>query len=327
MLDHPMKPVIFAQIEPTTKCNFTCGFCCGRQMDQSNLSLAQFKQTLKIFPDIQHLELQGEGEPLIHPEFFEMIDFASTRGINLSFITNGSLLTDANIQRILESNITSIRISLETTDPDKFKQIRGGSFTVVEQGIIRLMAARSQRGLDKPSVGFALTVLASTLVDMPSIFELYCRLNLDGGIAIQALNRMPQYTQVYDEMMQTEYLIREKHQAEYQTYMTSEIIQKIWREKSHYTHFYDELFKPRPADLAKGRLAVCPWLEEGINIDRHGRVTPCCMVKGESWSFGRLEDLDRESILKERAKLAEQLKEGKIPVPCQNCHIAAAIID
>ena len=321
-----MNPVIFAQIEPTTKCNFICGFCCGRQMDQSNLSPSKFKQVLDLFPDIQHLELQGEGEPLIHPEFFEMIDLASKRGINLSFITNGSLLTDANIQKILDNNITSIRISLETLNPEKFQKIRGGSFAVVEKGIMRLMAARSQRRLDKPSVGFALTVLASTLSDMPSIFEFYCRLGLDGGIAIQALNKMPQYTQSYDETMQTEYLIREKHQGEYQTYMTSEIVQKIWQQKSPHTHFYDELFKARPVDLEKGRLAVCPWLEEGINIDRHGRVTPCCMVKGESWSFGSLEDLDRKTILLERAKLADQLKGGEIPVPCQDCHIAAMIV-
>ena len=321
-----MNPVLFAQIEPTTKCNFTCGFCCGRQMDQSNLSLSNFKQVLDLFPDIQHLELQGEGEPLIHPEFFEMIDLANKKGINLSFITNGSLLTDANIQKILNSNITSIRISLETADLEKFQKIRGGSFAVVEKGIMRLMAERSQHGLDKPSVGFALTVLASTLSDMPSIFELYCRLGLDGGIAIQSLNKMLQYTQSYEEMMQTEYLIREKHQEEYQIYMTSEIMQKIWQEKSPYSHFYDELFKARPADLEKGKLAICPWLEEGINVDRHGRVTPCCMVKGESWSFGTLENLDRKTILRERSKLADQLKAGQLPIPCQDCHIAAAIV-
>jgi hypothetical protein len=31
--------VRFMQIEPTTRCNFTCKFCCGRQMDQSNLDI------------------------------------------------------------------------------------------------------------------------------------------------------------------------------------------------------------------------------------------------------------------------------------------------
>jgi hypothetical protein len=50
------------------------------------------------------------------------------------------------------------------------------------------------------------------------------------------------------------------------------------------------------------------------------------MVKGESWSFGTLENLERETILRERSKLADQLKAGQIPVPCQDCHIAAGIV-
>ena len=32
------------QIEPTTRCNFTCGFCCGRAMSQSDLDLALFER-------------------------------------------------------------------------------------------------------------------------------------------------------------------------------------------------------------------------------------------------------------------------------------------
>jgi hypothetical protein len=50
------------------------------------------------------------------------------------------------------------------------------------------------------------------------------------------------------------------------------------------------------------------------------------MVKGETWSFGTLATLDRETILLEREKLATQLKSGEIPIPCQGCHIAAGIV-
>jgi len=321
-----MNQVIFAQIEPTTKCNFTCGFCCGRKMDQSNLSLTEFQKILETFPDIQHLELQGEGEPLIHPDFFKMVELATRKGIHISVITNGSLLTDTSIQKILDSNLTSIRISLETVDPEKFQAIRGGSWDKVEKGIQSLVKARNQRGLNHPSIGLAVTVLASTLADLPKVFAWYDHSNLDGGVAIQGLNKIPQYTQYYDEVMQQEYLVYEQHGSEYQKYMSSAIVQKIWQTKSPYTHFYDELFKPTPEDLAQGKMTACPWLEAGIYIDRHSRITPCCMVKGEAWSFGNLAALDRDSIILERKKLATQLKSGEIPTPCQGCHIAARIV-
>lgn len=320
------KQIVFAQVEPTTKCNFTCGFCCGRLMDQSDLSLEQFQKFLDLFPEIQYMELQGEGEPLIHPQFFEMAALASQRRIHISFITNGSLLTIQNVQRILENNIASVRISLETTNPAKFKQIRGGSLENVRAGITRLLTERSRLGLTHPSVGIALTVLASTLQDLPKIFQFYIDLGMDGGVAIQSLNRMPQYSQFYSQTMQEEYLEREQHEVEYQRYMNSEVVRKVWQEKSAIAHFYDELFKPTPEEQAQGRLTNCPWLRSGINLDRHGRLTPCCMVKGESWSFGKLMELSKEELLQQRAVLAQELTQGHIPEPCQGCKIAQAII-
>jgi MoaA/NifB/PqqE/SkfB family radical SAM enzyme len=293
-------------------------------MDQSNLSFDQFKQFLELFPEIQHLELQGEGEPLINPEFFAMVELANRRGIHISFITNGSFL-HANITQILRSQIRSIRVSLETTDPEKFQKIRGGSFAVVEAGIRQLLSERDRLGLSQPSVGFALTVLASTVDDVPGIYDLYQRLGMDGAIAIQALNPMPQYAGVYDDEIASEYLKADQKQP-LRDYMTSEVAQEIWSKKSPHHHFYDELFRPRPADIQKGKLASCPWLDSGINLDRHGRLTPCCMVKGESWSFGTLGEITREEVLASRASLAAELARGIVPSPCSGCHIAQAII-
>lgn len=319
-----MKNIQFAQVEPTTKCNFRCGFCCGRSMDQSNLSLAQFTEFLELFPEIQHLELQGEGEPLINPDFFKMVDLANRRRIYISFITNGSFL-HAYIQQILDSQIRSIRVSLETADSEKFQRIRGGSFAVVEAGIRQLLSERSRLGLSQPSVGFALTVLASTVDDVPDIYDLYQQLGMDGAIAIQSLNPMPQYAEVYDDQIASEYLETDQKQR-LLGYMTSKVAQEIWFQKSPHHHFYDELFRPRPADIAKGKLASCPWLDSGINLDRHGRLTPCCMVKGESWSFGQLGEISREEILDSKAYLAAELARGVIPASCRDCHIAQMII-
>lgn len=321
-----MNDVIFAQIEPTTKCNFTCDFCCGRAMDQSNLSLEQFKQILETFPEIKHLELQGEGEPLIHPDFFTMVELATAQNIQISLITNGSLLTKKKIQRILDSNISSVRISLETVNPEQFQRIRGGSFTTVAQGIRSLITARREQKLVRPSVGLSVTLLASTLEDLTEIFKFYYRLRLDGDIAIQPLNKMPQYAQYYDAAMEEEFLTRERDGESYYRQISSALLEKIRIHKSPYTHFYDELFKPSTEDTAAGKMTACPWLESGIYVDRHGRLTPCCTVKGEAWSFGEITTVDRETVLQKRAELSAQLKSGEIPQPCQGCHIAAGIV-
>lgn len=85
----PSSPgrVRLLQVEPTSRCNFTCGFCVGRHLDQSDLDLETFREALAQLPDLERLEMHGEGEPLMHPHFFEMARLARARGIRLSTIT------------------------------------------------------------------------------------------------------------------------------------------------------------------------------------------------------------------------------------------------
>src|SRR5437868_464777 len=76
-----LSHIRFAQIEPTTRCNFTCGFCAGRYMPQRDLTWDDFQTFLAAHPALRHVELQGEGEPLLHPLFFDMVAACRARGI------------------------------------------------------------------------------------------------------------------------------------------------------------------------------------------------------------------------------------------------------
>ncbi|OUD16224.1 radical SAM protein [Thioflexithrix psekupsensis] len=323
MLNSPQstpQPILFAQVEPTTHCNFTCGFCCGRQMDQSHLSVARFEQFLQRFPDIRHLELQGEGEPLIHPDFFTMVARAETADIQVSLITNGSCFSRSVVDKLLKSRIRAIRISLETGDAVKFQQLRGGSLDAVIAGIVRLRDARAERDQNTPSIGFAVTVLDSTLDDLPDIYALYEQLGLEGGVAVQPLNRMPFYIKHSTPALQTQYLTAAQHGARYQLYLNSEAAQRIWHTRSFHTHFYDELFKRHP-------LVSCPWLDSGIYMDRHGRLSPCCMIKPEIWPWGDVDTLSDNELYNIRQQLAQTLAANCIPEPCQGCNVAWMVVN
>src|SRR5581483_3580268 len=161
--------VEFLQIEPTTRCNFTCGFCCGRQMTQSDLREDTFARVLDALPDLRHIELLGEGEPLLHPRFFDMARQALKRGLRVSFITNGSLLSPSVVDQILGLGFWDVSMSLESADPEVFRNLRGGKLEKVIEGVRRLVAARDARKLKRPAIGFALTVLRRTLGDLSAI--------------------------------------------------------------------------------------------------------------------------------------------------------------
>ena len=186
----------YIQIEPTTRCNYTCGFCAGRHMQQQDLEFETFKTLLDSAHNLKHIELQGEGEPLMHPQFFDMIDYARMRlpSVAISFITNGSLFTTENIARILATNIHTISISIESADDAEFQEIRGGKLRRVKRGIKELIDQKNALN-SMLKVGFAVTVLKQTVSQINAIGALYKELNMDGGINIQPLQGMECYAQ------------------------------------------------------------------------------------------------------------------------------------
>jgi MoaA/NifB/PqqE/SkfB family radical SAM enzyme len=304
--------VEFVQIEPTTRCNFTCGFCCGRSMTQSDLDFEQFERTLAQFPRLRHVELQGEGEPLMHPRLFDMIALCRSRGIVISMITNGSLLTAEAVAQLTAGGIEKISISIESADAAKFRAIRGGKLDKVIAGIARLVAAKQGRAL--PRIGFSVTMLRSTAGDLDGIVELYQRLGLDGGITTQALQRMPGYLANYPAEIEHELLEQHEADARYFRFYrrTRAIANPTWSNGGFYARLMDG-FKP------SGRR--CPWLERGAYVSRDGVVTACCMIKDERHALGKVGD-DPAMIAAKRADMRAQLARGETPAACGGCEIA-----
>ena len=300
------------QIEPTTRCNFTCGFCCGRSMTQSDLDFERFERTLAQFPSLRHVELQGEGEPLLHPRFFDMLGALRARGIVMSMITNGSLLTAEAVEELVAGGVEKISISIESADPEEFRRIRGGKLEKVIDGIARLVAAK--RGMRLPRVGFSVTMLRSTAGALDGIVALYERLGMDGGITTQALQRMHAYVDAYAPAMHDELLDECEADARYVRFYrrTRAIANPTWSNGG----FYARLMAGwKPASRR------CPWLERGAYVSRDGVVTACCMIKDERHALGKVGD-DVASIEAKRAQMRGQLARGETPAACSGCEIA-----
>lgn len=306
--------VVFAQIEPTTRCNFICGFCSGRQMDQSDLDLADFDRLLDSFPDLKHIELQGEGEPLLHKGFFEMARRARERGIELSMITNGSLLSEERVAAILDAGMVAVNVSIESPDEGAFARIRGGRLDKVRAGIARLLAARRARGLALPKVGLAITVLKDTIDSLPAVAALYHDLGMDGGATIQPLSRMETYSGVYDADTAAQLLSPEDEQRMWRLIARTPAMRAMQRAVIESGHFYPEMHRQFPAEHG------CPWVKGGLYVDRHGGMTTCCMIKDTTaYGLGKLGVTPAEAVLAQRAAIDAALTAGQPPAQCQGC--------
>ena len=68
--------------------------------------------------DVEHLHLQGLGEPLMHPRIFDMIEHTVERGIEVSTNTNLTLLTKSRAERCVRSGIAEIHVSIDGATPE-----------------------------------------------------------------------------------------------------------------------------------------------------------------------------------------------------------------
>jgi radical SAM protein with 4Fe4S-binding SPASM domain len=72
------------------------------------------------------IRLSGGGEPMLHPQAVELIEYAKSKGARIGLITNGSRFTEDSIQRLLACGTDMIEFSVDAADPDTYGLVRPG---------------------------------------------------------------------------------------------------------------------------------------------------------------------------------------------------------
>lgn len=132
---------MIVQIEITTRCNFECFYCAGRDMPQDDMDYAMFERILDDHIDRhgvpREVSLQGEGEPTLHKRFFHMAAKVLALGSRPYTITNG---THKHPEQFVE-HFDVVGVSIDTLDEKVAERI--GRFNLART--IRFVEALSKR--------------------------------------------------------------------------------------------------------------------------------------------------------------------------------------
>jgi len=114
----PLRPIL-VQIIPTRRCNLSCTYC--NEYDDFSKPVP----TSEMIRRIDHLARLGAlcvhlsgGEPLLHPEFDEIIRRIRQHGMFAGVLTNGYLLNVERIQRLNRAGLDNLQISIDNVTPD-----------------------------------------------------------------------------------------------------------------------------------------------------------------------------------------------------------------
>jgi radical SAM protein with 4Fe4S-binding SPASM domain len=155
-------------IEPTSLCNFRCVQCFQSLAEPSYFTATRGNMSLELFrtviaqaaswsgPLFKVLKLSLYGEPLLNPDFPEMMRLAREANIaeRIETTTNASLLNDRVIDAMIEQKLDYVRVSIYAGSSEKHAQITRSSVNLprIHDNLLRLQQRKKERRADKPFV-------------------------------------------------------------------------------------------------------------------------------------------------------------------------------
>lgn len=127
-------------IEPTTSCNLRCPECPSGLRSftrETGMLQPEFYERMidELSERLWYLQLYFQGEPFLHPHFFELVSYASKKGIYTATSTNAHFLDDQNAEKTVISGLDRLIISIDGTTQDVYESYRkGGKLEKVLQG-------------------------------------------------------------------------------------------------------------------------------------------------------------------------------------------------
>jgi len=154
----PRRPK-FAQIEITNSCNLNCKMCPRAQLKvpYKHMDMKIYKKVVDKLEGINTLTLTGWGEPFYYDKIFDCITYAKKKGLKVKLTTNGVLINDAKINKIISSGLDDITFSIDHIkgDPDF-----GHPNKAALMNIKKIIQLRDSKGLDKPQIVLQTTMHA-----------------------------------------------------------------------------------------------------------------------------------------------------------------------
>jgi radical SAM protein with 4Fe4S-binding SPASM domain len=134
--------------ELTNNCNLRCPECSsgsgsmtrGRGYMETDL----FQRVIgELSPYLYNINLYFQGEPMLHPRFFTFLELG--RNLRTVISTNGHFLNEDNAERIVNSGLSVLIVSLDGLDQETYSAYRiNGSFQTVINGLKALSLAKKR---------------------------------------------------------------------------------------------------------------------------------------------------------------------------------------
>ncbi|MCD4781635.1 MAG: radical SAM protein [Candidatus Omnitrophica bacterium] len=292
----PIYPVLrfkpyLATLNVTEKCCLRCIMCnLWRESHPDELKKDDWFRILDELKlaGVQEVNFTG-GEALMRTDIFDLIHHANTSGMKCGLTTNGYLLTEKNINRLIQSGVRIFNISMDAVG-SAYDDIRGvqGGYERLYSACQRLSRVKKEQGVD---VYLCFLLMKKTLAHYKSVLAIGEESGLP--VVINLFDVNPYFFQ--SAAKKDDFWIGREEQKEFKEFLKYMVNQKSQNKDFTYhsfieidyfsKYFKDPLQKTLPCVVSQSRLCVGP----------KGQVYGGCWAMGE---YGQLRQQSLKDIMR-----------------------------
>lgn len=297
--------------EMTSACNIKCKMC-GR-------TAVDFKPTIfnkdwlnyfePITEYIEEVTLLGWGEPTLHPQFSEFLQWADARGLRKFFCTNGTGLGKLK-EDIFKYNVELLTVSLDGADAATNNRIRcGADFDTITGYIKNIVSRKKELGTQYPYLSIVMTLMESNFRQLPEYVKLAAELG------IQEIKGV--YLTVFEERMLDELMYDKREEL-------SEIFSETAR-LGEELGIKVKLPYLQGEDVAgENSHKECYTGYRDFFLGSDGYVRSCMSTSKKLFHISKYKTFDEMWNSEELQDFRSRVNsEGKMDIPCKNCYQAS----
>jgi len=287
---------VAVSIEPTTSCNLRCPECpSGLRSFSRPTGMLEKGFFENIIDDLKehllYLTFYFQGEPFLNPEFLEMVNYASSKGIYTATSTNAHYLNQSTSAETVASGLDRLIISIDGTTQETYQKYRiGGSLEKVMDGAANISNEKQKQKSKTPHTIFQFLVVRHNEHQMDEVRALAKKVGVNEVIFKTA--QVYEYENGNDLIPENENYSRYKKQTDGKWAIKNKLLNHCWK----------------------------MWHSCVITWD--GNVVPCCFDKDASHAMGSLKEKSfREIWFGEKYREFRKnllISRSKIDI-CKNC--------
>jgi radical SAM protein with 4Fe4S-binding SPASM domain len=283
------------------------------------MSYESYCRVLDEFADIRHLQLQGMGEPFLHPRFLDMVRYAAERGIEVTTNTNLTALSPRRAEECVASGLAKLHVSLDAADPQIYASIRLGSkLSRVLRNLALIQDAKRRLGSERPEIILVAVAMRRNLEQLASLV----RLAATHGVRSMSVQHL-----AHDF---SEGTLPERYRP-MRKFVDEETL--ITEDPARVERWFDEARKAAaelgvtlrlPNLHSERRPRGCDWPSRGAYVAYSGEAMPCCMIATpDRLNFGNMAKEGVVRVWNNQAYNAfrEKLASGDPPDICRGCAV------